>query len=60
MADDAKQKTPDEEDACPGCEGTGRVPRFLPSGVIDPGPDSSLGSAKEKTCPICDGSGKAP
>lgn len=52
--------TKPEGDVCPTCDGTGNVPRVLPAGLVDPGPDSLLGSAKEKTCPTCNGSGKAP
>lgn len=40
---------------CPRCEGRGRLKRYAPG--IDPGPDSPLGSARQRTCPDCAGTG---
>jgi DnaJ-class molecular chaperone len=56
MTQDEVQKS--SQDDCPRCDGTGVVKRMLPQGLIDPGPDSPLGSAGERTCPDCEGSGK--
>lgn len=42
---------------CPTCEGRGRLPRYLPPGLTDPGDGAPLGSAKKRTCPDCLGSG---
>ena len=43
---------------CSTCLGRGWVPRYLPLGVIDPGPNWPLGSAARRRCPICDGKGR--
>jgi DnaJ-class molecular chaperone len=45
------------EEACPLCEGTGKVRRMKPPGLID-NPASPLGPTDERRCPRCAGTGK--
>jgi hypothetical protein len=52
---DAEAKVTPRADVCSRCRGRGWV---VPPGVIDPGDDAPLGSARKRTCPECLGSGK--
>jgi len=42
---------------CPRCEGRGRLTRYMPPGLRDPGDTAPLGSAEKRRCPDCLGNG---